>query len=345
MIRRWITGPLMLWCISAVLFVPPAAAVTLADSVNAPTLPWTTGGDAPWAGETTMAYDGVDAAQSGAITNAQTSWVETSFSGESQVTFWWKVSSEQGGDFLTVYVDGAAQSGAAAPISGEVDWTPVTLYVLGAGTHTLRWEYKKDANDINPVGSDSAWLDYVMVTPATISTITENLVTGWNLISSPEVVNAAALAAAQPDLVSLWTWENGTWVVYFSDGTTMDYAASKGFGAMTTIYPGEGFWLNTNAPITLTYHTTAIIEDLFLVDGWNLDGLEGSQPVLVSDIVSLAQQQLFSVVSLWKWTNNTWSVSMPGEGDMGAAYANSKGFTLLTDVTPGEGFWIRTLAQ
>jgi len=122
-------------------------------ALNATNLVWTTGGDADWFVETNTTYDGVSAAQSGAITDSQTNWVETTVPADGQVSFWWKVSSEDGFDYLTFYINGVQQDA----ISGEIDWTNETFNV--AAGDTLRWEYSKD--DSGSSGSDAGWLDEV----------------------------------------------------------------------------------------------------------------------------------------------------------------------------------------
>jgi hypothetical protein len=176
---RWIKWAIIGWSIIVVLSAVPAAAVTtLGDSVDAPSLNWATTapGAAAWGAQTAVTHDGVDAAQSGTVTNGQSSWLETQVIGDNRVSFWWRVSSEPGYDFFTVSVDGVPQSGVASPISGEVGWTLVTLKVAGSvgATHTIRWEYAfhavgaipPNASAANPGASNSGWLDEVMVTPA-----------------------------------------------------------------------------------------------------------------------------------------------------------------------------------
>ena len=46
------------------------------------------------------------------------------------------------------------------------------------------------------------------------------------------------------------------------------------------------------------------------------------------------------VSSIWKWVNNTWAVYLPQQDDFGADFAESKGFVLLQEIEPGEGFWV-----
>ena len=54
-------------------------------------------------------------------------------------------------------------------------------------------------------------------------------------------------------VISVWKWTtvNGSknWEVYLPEEDTAGaYAAAKGFGQLTTIDPGEGFWVNVPAP-------------------------------------------------------------------------------------------------
>lgn len=75
--------------------------------------------------------------------------------GAGTLTFWQKVSSELGFDFLRFYIDGVEQDS----LSGEVDWQQASFTVTGAGIHKLKWVYAKD--DSKTSGSDRAWLDQV----------------------------------------------------------------------------------------------------------------------------------------------------------------------------------------
>ncbi|MBL9171056.1 MAG: immunoglobulin domain-containing protein [Verrucomicrobiales bacterium] len=126
----------------------------LAQAVNNTNFLWTTAGDAPWFHQTKTTFDGLDALQSGAITNLQFSEVTAEIIGPGQISFWWKVSSEFGYDFLDLYVDGEFVDG----ISGEWGWEEI-LWNVGEGTHTVTWRYSKD--DDFSAGADAAWLDQV----------------------------------------------------------------------------------------------------------------------------------------------------------------------------------------
>jgi internalin A len=117
-------------------------------------LMWQTGGDAPWYGQTSVSFQGIPAAQSGAIGNQRESWLEATVIGPGVLSFWWKVLSETNSDFLTFYID----TNEEAQISGEVDWQQ-QVYALSLGPHTLVWDYSKGL-DMGS-GLDAGWVAQV----------------------------------------------------------------------------------------------------------------------------------------------------------------------------------------
>ncbi len=125
------------------------------ESGNLSHLPWTTAGNAPWFVQTNVVDQGMYAAQSGAITNSQTSSLilTTNFTA-GLGSFDFKVSSEADWDFLNFSVDGVLYK----QWSGEVDWANYT-FALNAGMHTLEWSYTKDPSLIS--GLDAAFIDDV----------------------------------------------------------------------------------------------------------------------------------------------------------------------------------------
>jgi hypothetical protein len=140
--------------------VPNVGGSELGEAVDAPELPWTTGGDTDWFLQTDETGDGMDAAQSGSIDHDQSSWIETTVEGPGTFSFWWKVSSDDidSYDYLEFTVNDDYES----DIYGEWDWEYYEIY-LDPGTHTLRWTYWKDSDFTS--GSDAGWLDEVEFTP------------------------------------------------------------------------------------------------------------------------------------------------------------------------------------
>jgi hypothetical protein len=134
----------------------------VADSLSGPldtALTFTTGGDAIWFSQTAMSYYGGAAAQSGAISRSENSWMQTIVNGEGTISFYWKVSSEMDFDFLEFYIDGFLES----QISELVDWEQKTYTINRSGMHVLKWQYIKDGS--TDFGSDSGWVDKVEWVP------------------------------------------------------------------------------------------------------------------------------------------------------------------------------------
>ena len=160
---------------------------------------------------------------------------------------------------------------------------------------------------------------------------------GWNLLSSDIAFSVTEKLSDSSKFVSVWKWEDNTWAVYLPGLDTAAYAGSKGFNELTGIKAGEGFWVNCKAQETVTVSGVQETGSLSLTKGWNLVGLKTGTLKSVADLISGNEDSIFS---LWKWENNTWAVYLPGEADGGAAYAAGKGFALLTEIEPGEGFWV-----
>lgn len=130
---------------------PFAAALDCAN------LSFETGGNADWFVQETDVHEGGSALRSGRIMHSQNTWLETTVEGPGTLSFWWKVSSESVSyDYVEVLVDGTQK----AKIGGTGgNWARVELSIEGDGTHTVRWNYRKD--DFASSGSDCAWLDAV----------------------------------------------------------------------------------------------------------------------------------------------------------------------------------------
>lgn len=140
-------------------------SLTVADAVDTHGYHWISGGGRPWfgqtnfVGQTNLLQEGLDAGSSGSVSNNQQSWTEVLVHGPGELSFLWKVSSENGFDRLLFLIDEVEQTA----ITGTVDWTPQTATVA-AGPHRLRWSYVKDGSDA--VGLDRGWLDDVNYRPA-----------------------------------------------------------------------------------------------------------------------------------------------------------------------------------
>ena len=128
----------------------------LGEAAGAPQYVWTTGGHAPWFGQTNRTLKGL-ALQSGRVTHNQSTWLQTTVAGPGMVKFYWRCSSERSKDVLWLYINNnavAARHGSAAQYT---NWEGAMVELLSAGNYTFRWAYAKDAN-VN-AGEDAGWLE------------------------------------------------------------------------------------------------------------------------------------------------------------------------------------------
>jgi PKD repeat protein len=122
---------------------------------------WTTGGSSNWAVTTNNPYEGSYCIKSGALGNNQNNYLSLQYEiiAADSISFWYKVSSEEGYDFLKFYIDNDVKSSW----SGELGWARAA-YVVTAGVHTFKWTYSKDQSAIG--GSDCSWVDYILLPAA-----------------------------------------------------------------------------------------------------------------------------------------------------------------------------------
>jgi hypothetical protein len=120
---------------------------------------FTLSGNSNWFGQTNISYDGSGAVQSGLLKNSQSCYFSTTVDPGANISFYWKVSSEDCCDNLAVYVDGINVN----DIHGDQDWTLESFSVPNdASTHTVTWTYSKDGSDV--YGYDAGWVDQLSVT-------------------------------------------------------------------------------------------------------------------------------------------------------------------------------------
>ncbi len=118
---------------------------------------WEFSGGADWVVTSGESNSGTYSAMAGSIGDGEQSSLRVEFdclSGD--VSFYCKVSSESGCDYLRFYIDGDEQ----AAWSGEEDWRQVS-FPIGAGRRTFQWEYYKDGSVSS--GNDTAWIDDIVL--------------------------------------------------------------------------------------------------------------------------------------------------------------------------------------
>ncbi len=120
-------------------------------------LDWQMYGDADWSTVTTEAYAGSYSSKSGSISDHDTTQMSVTLDvvSDGDISFYYRVSSEDRYDWLRFYIDGIQQD----RWSGIIDWTKATFPVT-AGTRTFAWRYTKDVNTSE--GEDCAWVDLIV---------------------------------------------------------------------------------------------------------------------------------------------------------------------------------------
>ncbi len=217
-----------------------SSAISLPTALDSASLSLDTSGNGFWYGQAGTTHDGVDAAQSGAVTNTQSSTLQITVTGPGTFTFWWAVSSEQGFDLLSFYVDDVSQEA----LSGTtVVWQQKSV-TLGSGTHTLKWTYSKDGS-VNS-GSDAGWVDQVSWTPNTatytITTAASPAAGGTTSGGGTKVVGSSCTVTAMA---------SGGWM--FSNWT-------EG-GAVVSSSPNYTFTVSGNRALTATFTASAQLPD------------------------------------------------------------------------------------
>jgi hypothetical protein len=262
----------------------PPSVGPLSEAVDT-NLSLTTAGDAEWFSQAETTYFGGDAAQSGVISDEQSSLIQTTVSGAGTFSFYWKVSSEANYDFLEFYIDGVLQDS----ISGLEDWHQMIYAISESGSHTLEWRYAKDWSE--SVGVDGGWVDFVE----------------WSGGTQPP--SGGSLSEALDTNVSLSTGGDADWF----NQATMFYidsdAAQNG-----AISHNQESWMQTTVSVsgTISFYWKVSSEAgydalEFYIDGSLQDSISGSADW---------QQVLYTLPSgtyelKWRYVKD-WSVS---EGD------------------------------
>lgn len=151
--------------------------------------PWQHSGNSNWTITQSAAYQETFSARSGQISHNQYSDLSVSYEvlADGDISFYFRVSSEAGYDFLRFFLD----DNKVGEWSGEQDWTRAS-FPVNAGNKVFRWSYAKDGYVSS--GADAAWLDYIVFPPVDTSVgIEEHLYSNAGMIVFPNPANGSAL--------------------------------------------------------------------------------------------------------------------------------------------------------
>lgn len=150
-----------------------------------------------------------------------------------------------------------------------------------------------------------------------------NLAIGWNLVSLPEQPTNTDIAEVTSSIhgkyKSIWAYVNGSWKVYDPN--------NPGFSDLTSMEAGKGYWFNMSEDSTLSGSGSTPSSSISLNAGWNLIGFNNNTSVAIADAL---QSISGKYASIWAYIDKSWRVYDP----------NNPGFSDLTTIDPGIGYWI-----
>ena len=265
---------------------------------------WTNDASKPWRIVNEDPYEGQYCLRSGAIGNNSTTTLILSYEANANdtISFYYKVSSENGYDKLHFYIDNQQKNNW----SGDIDWTRAS-YPVTAGRHTYKWTYTKDQYTTG--GSDCAWIDFV-------SLPTEHIMAGT------AGYDVTVCEGSDAQIVGYAIHHNSMQWTTSGDGTFDDASI-----AMPIYTPGTQDIANGQATLTLTItgsHNTTVTDDMtvFIVKRAEI------WPALDGEVhCAIDEPQTIAVNISGEYVSFQWLTS--GDGEFEDATA------LLTTYTPG----------
>jgi PKD repeat protein len=190
---------------------------------------WQTGGTLPWLITDVTPYEGIYCARSGIINHNQESWISLTYDVYSpeNISFWYRVSSESGYDFLKFYID----NNELGSWSGTVPWTQAS-YPVTAGTHTFKWRYNKDVS--LSIGEDAAFVDYIVFPPMEIEAL---FTSDTTIICEGDVVQFYDESIGP---INQWSWifEGGTPGTSTQQNPVVGYAQAGNYDVLLEVTDG-----------------------------------------------------------------------------------------------------------
>lgn len=198
------------------------------------------------------------------------------------------------------------------------------------------------------VAGTDATLSYGLIVPP-----------GWNLLgnSLSQTLTVASLFGDPAAVTTVWKWDAASagWQFYSPqlDAVSLQtYATGKGYGVLTEIKPGEGYWVNAKAQPALATQSGASfnLTAANLVSGWNLVATGNDVTPSAFNASLTATPPATGVTTLWAWDNATsaWYFYAPSLETQGSAaltdYVSRKGYLDFTagnkTLGNGTGFWV-----
>lgn len=192
----------------------------------------------PWFVTSQEAFEGLYSARSGPVNDNQSSGLSLFLEVTSPgiISFYRKVSSETGYDFLEFHIDGQFKE----RWSGETGWDEVS-YPVTAGSHHFQWIYSKDIYSAS--GLDCAWIDYIVFPPHPVPGSTyQGMVTDCMTGNGIPDVQLTFISLESGDSLFQLTQPDGSYAIMVDIGLTEIQAEAEGFERFVdtvTVYGNE----------------------------------------------------------------------------------------------------------
>jgi hypothetical protein len=275
--------------------------------------------------------------------------------GNSQAVVSFLAPAQNGGSPITSY----KLTASPGNLSVNSTSSPVTFTGLTNGT-----PYTFTVTATNLAGTGVASAASAPVTPlaAPVLSYPSVLALGWNLMGNSlnQAMPVASIYADPAIITSVWKWDTTTagWQFYTPQMTAPNlqtYAASKGYGVLSVINAGEGYWVNAKTASSLgTQSGPAFSLTLAnLIKGWNLtatgnDVLPAALNLSLSATPPAVGTVPINLTTLWAWDNTLsqwyfYAPSLQANGSLGT-YIAGKGYLDFTQHSKtlgnGLGFWV-----
>ena len=216
-------------------------------------------------------------------------------------------------------------------VSGNVSAVSNRKYTLGArDLATGSYELKVTGRD--DVGNEvSDTYDFDVVARKAYKV---NLTPGWNLVSVPGTPLDSSVQAVMSDSMQasiVLAYQDDAWLTAVNDNGTWR-------GTLTDIVGGYGYWVQTTAFEAISAlipetDTSSVLPTASVIAGWNLLGVVdvqqnsfGKAPSGGDEADDYFKNLEWKVAYSFDTSNNTWSKSIPDDGDNDNEIVNGKGY-------------------
>jgi len=249
----------------------------------------------PWVIVEDVVYEGNNAAKSAPISSNGNSSMELTYNviAEGNLSFFYKVSSESGYDYLRFYINGTEQDSW----SGEVDWTEAT-YTLSEGENILKWEYSKDGSVDN--GQDCGWVDFIIFPASASGGLNASFTVDTDDICDGGTVNYTSTSTE----ATSWNWvfEGGDPATSTEENPTVTYATAGEYDVTFTVSDGTNEVTSTLLNYITVHNCTGIetVENAsvklypnpnngeFILD---IQGMENANITIMNSVGSIVYQE------------------------------------------------------